>query len=111
MILLVIFLLTLISFNCFALAKANHYRDAFTVRPNQRISFLLTLAAWIIILLTVVLSYYQYQGYGVLLWCGFMAMSIVIITALISYKAIFIKWLFLFLLIITFIIGLFFLSY
>ena len=46
------FSLCLLSFNCFALAKYNHFKDVFKKRPTESQRKKLLLAAWISILLS-----------------------------------------------------------
>ena len=88
-----LFTLTLLSFIGFALAKNSHYRDVFSSRPSQQISILLTTASWIILLLTLGLCIYFSRGYGVLLWFGFMALAVLIVSYVLTVKPLYIKWL------------------
>ena len=88
-----ILILTLLSFTGFALAKNSPYKEVFAVRPTPRISLILTCSSWIMLLLTLGLSIHFYAGYGVLLWCGFMALSILIVSFLLAVKPLYIKWL------------------
>jgi len=74
------FSLCLFAFNGFALAKFNHFKDVFKKRPTelQRKQFLAI--AWISILLSLVLCVETQSGYSALLFCGFMSLSVLIIT-------------------------------
>ncbi|KPH65514.1 hypothetical protein AMS58_05520 [Pseudoalteromonas porphyrae] len=85
------FSLCLLAFNCFALAKFNHYRDVFKNRPTQKQSQRFIIAAWISILLSLVLSVAQNNGYGALLFCGYMALSLLILMIFYSFKASWVK--------------------
>ncbi|MFY8325149.1 DUF3325 domain-containing protein [Pseudoalteromonas sp. ZZD1] len=85
------FSLCLLAFNCFALAKFNHYRDVFKVRPTQKQSNQFVIAAWISILLSLVLSVVEHKGYGGLLFCGYMALSILLLMTFYSFKASWVK--------------------
>ncbi|MCQ8878263.1 DUF3325 domain-containing protein [Pseudoalteromonas shioyasakiensis] len=85
------FSLCLFAFNCFALAKFNHYRDVFKVRPTQTQSNQFVVVAWISILLSLVLSVVEYKGYGALLFCGYMALSVLILMIFYSFKTSWVK--------------------
>ena len=85
------FSLCLLAFNCFALAKFNHYRDVFKSRPTEKQSKQFLLVAWISILLSLILSVVYMHGYGVLLFCGYMALSILILMIFYSFKASWVK--------------------
>ncbi|WP_064435528.1 DUF3325 domain-containing protein [Pseudoalteromonas neustonica] len=85
------FSLCLLAFNCFALAKFNHYRDVFKNRPTKKQSQRFIIAAWISILLSLVLSVAQNNGYGALLFCGYMALSLLILMIFYSFKASWVK--------------------
>ena len=73
------FSLCFMAFNCFALAKFNHFREVFKKKltDKQRHSFLAT--GWITILLSLVLSVLSEGGYGALLFCGYMALSVLML--------------------------------
>jgi hypothetical protein len=79
MINLFLFSLCLLAFNSFALAKFNHFKDVFKKRPTKLQSKKLLLIAWISILLSLVLCVVTKGGYGALLFCGFMSLSVLII--------------------------------
>ncbi|MGB6138871.1 MAG: DUF3325 domain-containing protein [Pseudoalteromonas rhizosphaerae] len=83
--------LCLLAFNCFALAKFNHYRDVFKTRPSDKLSKQFLIVAWISILLSLVLSVVQHNGYGALLFCGYMALSVLILMIFYSFKASWVK--------------------
>ncbi|MBE0379941.1 MULTISPECIES: DUF3325 domain-containing protein [Pseudoalteromonas] len=85
------FSLCLLAFNCFALAKFNHYREVFKTRPNEKQSKQFLLAAWISILLSLVLSVVQHNGYGALLFCGYIAVSLLVLMIFYSFKASWVK--------------------
>ena len=85
------FSLCLLAFNCFALAKFNHYREVFKARPSEKQSKQFLLAAWISILLSLVLSVVQHHGYGALLFCGYIAVSLLILMIFYSFKASWVK--------------------
>lgn len=85
------FSLCLMAFNCFALAKFNHYRDVFKVRPTVKQSNRFIVLAWITILLSLVLSIVQHQGYGGLLFCGYMALSVLLLMIFYSFKTTWVK--------------------
>jgi len=73
------FSLCLFAFNSFALAKSAHFKTAFKIRPSQQQSNVLLIVAWISILLSLLLCVITQQGYGALLFCGFMSLSVLII--------------------------------
>ncbi|KPZ58257.1 DUF3325 domain-containing protein [Pseudoalteromonas sp. P1-25] len=73
------FSLCLLAFNGFALAKPAHFKTVFKTRPSEQQSNLLLIVAWISILLSLVFCVVAQQGYGALLFCGFMSLSVLII--------------------------------
>jgi len=77
---LLCFSLCLFAFNGFALAKPVHFKTVFTTRPSKLQSNLLLIVAWISILLSLLFCVVTQQGYGALLFCGFMGLSVLIIT-------------------------------
>ncbi|MDP2635648.1 MAG: DUF3325 domain-containing protein [Pseudoalteromonas sp.] len=85
------FSLCLLAFNCFALAKFNHYRDVFKARPSQKQSQQFLIAAWISILLSLLLCVIKHQGYGGLLFCGYMALSVLLLMIFYSFKPSWVK--------------------
>ncbi|WP_394189321.1 DUF3325 domain-containing protein [Pseudoalteromonas atlantica] len=86
------FSLCLLAFNCFALAKFNHYRDVFKTRPSQQQSQWFLISAWISILLSLLLCIVEHQGYGGLLFCGYMALSVLLLMIFYSFKATWVKY-------------------
>ena len=84
--------LCLLAFNCFALAKFNHYRDVFKTRPSDKLSKQFLIAAWISILLSLVLCIVTQGGYGALLFCGFMSLSVLIIMVFYNFLVSYVKW-------------------
>lgn len=86
------FSLCLLSFNCFALAKYNHFKDVFKKRPTESQRKKLLLAAWISILLSLVLCIVTQGGYGTLLFCGFMSLSVLIIMVFYNFLVGYVKW-------------------
>ena len=72
------FSLCLVAFNCFALAKFNHFKDVFNKRPTDQQRLILLSVAWISILLSLLLCVNQLQGYGGLQFCGYMTLSALI---------------------------------
>jgi hypothetical protein len=86
------FSLCLFAFNCFALAKFNHFKDVFKKRPTELQSKRLLLVAWISILLSLVLCVVIQSGYGGLLFCGFMSLSILITMVFYNFCIRFVKW-------------------
>ncbi|WP_404343344.1 DUF3325 domain-containing protein [Pseudoalteromonas mariniglutinosa] len=85
------FSLCLCAFNCFALAKFNHYRDVFQSRPSEKQSKLFLVVAWITILLSLVLCVLDQAGYGALLFSGYMALSVLILIILYSFTVTWVK--------------------
>ena len=85
MIELLCFILCIIAFSCFAHAKATHYRDIYGVRPNARLVSKILICAWISILLSLLLSIIDQAGYGALLFCGYMSLSVLILVVLFSF--------------------------
>jgi len=85
------FSLCFFGFNCFALAKFNHFRDVFKKKltEKQRNSFLLS--GWISILLSLVLCVLSDAGYGALLFCGYMALSVLMLMILYSFTVSWVK--------------------
>ncbi|WP_024599451.1 DUF3325 domain-containing protein [Pseudoalteromonas sp. TAE56] len=86
------FSLCLLSFNCFALAKFNHFKDVFNKRPTESQRKKLLLAAWISILLSLVLCIVTQGGYGALLFCGFTSLSVLIIMVFYNFLVGYVKW-------------------
>jgi len=86
------FSLCLLSFNCFALTKYNHFKDVFKKRPTEPQRKKLLLAAWISILLSLVLCIVTQGGYGALLFCGFMSLSVLIIMIFYNFLVDYVKW-------------------
>ena len=84
--------LCLLAFNCFALAKFNHYRGVFKTRPSDKLSKQFLIAAWISILLSLVLCIVTQGGYGALLFCGFMSLSVLIIMVFYNFLVSYVKW-------------------
>ena len=85
MITLLPFSLCLIAFNCFALAKYNHFKDVFNKRPTQPQRLILLSVAWISILLSLLLCVNQLQGYGGLEFCVYMTLSALIVMIFYSF--------------------------
>ncbi|MBH0059371.1 DUF3325 domain-containing protein [Pseudoalteromonas sp. SWXJZ94C] len=85
------FSLCLFSFNCFALAKFNHFKGVFKKRPTEPQCKKLLLAAWISILLSLVLFVATQGGYGALLFCGFMSLSVLIIMIFYNFLISYVK--------------------
>ncbi|MDK1288113.1 DUF3325 domain-containing protein [Pseudoalteromonas umbrosa] len=83
-------LLCFSAFYGFAMAKTAHYKSVFGVRPNQSITQRFSYGAWIIILLSFIVNLSQSIGYGSLMFCGQMALSVLVISLCMTYKA---KWL------------------
>lgn len=85
------FSLCFMAFNCFALAKFNHFREVFKKKltDKQRHSFLAT--GWITILLSLVLPVLSEGGYGALLFCGYMALSVLMLMILYSFTVSWVK--------------------
>lgn len=86
------FSLCLLSFNCFALTKYNHFKDVFKKRPTEPQRKKLLLAAWISILLSLMLCIVTQGGYGALLFCGFMSLSVLIIMIFYNFLVDYVKW-------------------
>jgi len=93
MINLFLFSLCLLAFNSFALAKFNHFKDVFKKRPTESQSKSLLFIAWISILLSLVLFVATQSGYGALLFCGFMSLSVLIILVFYNFLIGYVKWL------------------
>ena len=85
MIALLPFSLCLVAFNCFALAKFNHFKDVFKKRPTQQQRLILLSVAWISILLSLLLCVIEMQGYGTLQFCGLMTLSALIVMVFYSF--------------------------
>lgn len=85
MIALLPFSLCLLAFNCFALAKFNHFKDVFNKRPTQQQRLVLLSVAWISILLSLLLCVNELQGYGSLQFCGYMTLSALIVMIFYSF--------------------------
>ncbi|MBH0011493.1 MULTISPECIES: DUF3325 domain-containing protein [unclassified Pseudoalteromonas] len=86
------FSLCLFGFNGFALAKFNHFKDVFKKRPTELQSKSLLFIAWISILLSLVLCVTTQSGYGALLFCGFMSLSVLIIMVFYNFLVGYVKW-------------------
>ncbi|WP_213609985.1 DUF3325 domain-containing protein [Pseudoalteromonas sp.] len=91
MIALLPFSLCLIAFNCFALAKFNHFKDVFNKRPTKQQRLILLSIAWISILLSLLLCVNKLQGYGGLEFCGLMTLSALIVMVFYSFLVKFTK--------------------
>ena len=89
---LLFFSLCLFAFNCFALAKFNHFKDVFKKRPTELQSKKLLLIAWISILLSLVLCVVTQGSYGALLFSGFMSLSVLIIMVFYNFFVGFVKY-------------------
>ncbi|NWL17170.1 DUF3325 domain-containing protein [Pseudoalteromonas sp. Scap03] len=85
MIALLPFSLCLLAFNCFALAKFNHFKDVFNKRPTQQQRLVLLSVAWISILLSLLLCVNELKGYGGLQFCGYMTLSALIVMIFYSF--------------------------
>lgn len=85
------FSLSLLAFNAFALAKFNHFKEVFNKRPSNLQSNWLLLVAWISILLSGLLCVYYLGAYGVLQFCGFMSLSVLITMIFYNFAARFVK--------------------
>ncbi|MBE0361147.1 DUF3325 domain-containing protein [Pseudoalteromonas aliena] len=85
------FSLCLFAFNCFALAKFNHFKDVFKKRPTELQSKKLLLIAWISILLSLVFCVVTQGSYGALLFCGFMSLSVLIIMVFYNFLVGYVK--------------------
>ncbi|ESP92461.1 DUF3325 domain-containing protein [Pseudoalteromonas luteoviolacea] len=74
------------AFYAFAMAKTPHYKSVFGSRPSQKQTQQFKLAAWIIILLSFLVNLTQAIGYGSLMFCGQMALSVLLIALCVTYK-------------------------
>ncbi|MEC4087934.1 DUF3325 domain-containing protein [Pseudoalteromonas rubra] len=79
-------LLCLSSFTAFALAKTPHYKAVFGARPDQIQSKRYLLSAWIMLLLTLVIDINQAVGYGSLMFCGQMALAVLLMAVMLSFR-------------------------
>ncbi|KAF7781005.1 hypothetical protein PRUB_b0079 [Pseudoalteromonas rubra] len=79
-------LLCLSSFTAFALAKTPHYKAVFGTRPDQLKSKRYLLAAWIMLLLTLIVDISQAIGYGSLMFCGQMALAVLLLAVMLSFR-------------------------
>ncbi|ALU45717.1 DUF3325 domain-containing protein [Pseudoalteromonas rubra] len=79
-------LLCLSSFTAFALAKTPHYKAVFGTRPDQIQSKRYLLAAWIMLLLTLAVDISQAVGYGSLMFCGQMALAVLLLAIVLSFR-------------------------
>ncbi|MCO7187541.1 MULTISPECIES: DUF3325 domain-containing protein [unclassified Pseudoalteromonas] len=79
-------LLCFTSFMAFALAKTPHYKAVFGTRPEHALSQRYLVAAWIMLLLTLVIDVSQAVGYGSLMFCGQMALSVLLLATLLSFR-------------------------
>lgn len=80
------FSLCLLAFNGFSLEKLTHFRDVFNQKPAKWQSKCLIRLSWISILLSLWLSIVEFGAYGSLLFCGYMALSLLIIMVFYSFK-------------------------
>ncbi|MGO2075410.1 DUF3325 family protein [Pseudoalteromonas sp. AOP31-A2-14] len=101
------FSLCLLAFNGFSLAKFSHFRDVFNQKPAQWQSNWLVGFSWISILLSLCLSIVKFGAYGSLLFCGYMALSLLIIMAFYSFKRNLVKLMSICNLILILLVGLF----
>ncbi|KZN35761.1 DUF3325 domain-containing protein [Pseudoalteromonas luteoviolacea] len=79
-------LLCLSAFYAFAMAKTSHYKSVFGTRPSQKKSLYINNLGWIIILLSFVVNLSQAIGYGSLMFCGQMALSVTLIALCLTYQ-------------------------
>ncbi|KZN34043.1 hypothetical protein N480_22900 [Pseudoalteromonas luteoviolacea S2607] len=79
-------LLCLGAFYAFAMAKTAHYKSVFGTRPSQEQTKRFNLSGWIIILLSFIVNLSQAIGYGSLMFCGQMALSVLLIAVCLTYK-------------------------
>ncbi|MDK1310116.1 DUF3325 domain-containing protein [Pseudoalteromonas ardens] len=87
-------LLCLSSFTAFALAKTPHYKAVFGTRPDQIQSKRYLLAAWIMLLLTLAVDISQAVGYGSLMFCGQMALAVLLLAVVLSFRPSWVRSLF-----------------
>ncbi|KZN63490.1 hypothetical protein N473_16845 [Pseudoalteromonas luteoviolacea CPMOR-1] len=80
-------LLCFSAFYAFAMAKTSHYKSVFGSRPDQTLTQRFNYSAWIIILLSLSINLSQAIGYGSLMFCGQMALSVIIISLCMTYRA------------------------
>ena len=86
MIQLLAFLLCFMSFTGFALAKTSHYKAVFAVRVDTKLSQLILVFSWITLIASALASMWYQFGYGSLLFCGYMAISVLSIALILSYQ-------------------------
>ncbi|WP_442961702.1 DUF3325 domain-containing protein [Pseudoalteromonas sp. SMS1] len=79
-------LLCISAFYAFAMAKTAHYKSVFGTRPSQRRSQHINNFGWIIILLSFGVNLSQAIGYGSLMFCGQLALSVVLIAMCLTYQ-------------------------
>lgn len=85
------FSLCLLALNGFALTKFTHFRDVFSRRPTHSQQKQLLALSWISILLSLLLSVLHLGAYGSLLFCGYMAVSLLFIMFFYSFKVLWVK--------------------
>ncbi|MBQ4813271.1 DUF3325 domain-containing protein [Pseudoalteromonas luteoviolacea] len=79
-------LLCLGAFYAFAMAKTAHYKSVFGTRPNQVQTQRFNRSGWIIILLSFIVNLSQGVGYGSLMFCGQMALSVLLLAVCLTYQ-------------------------
>ncbi|MCG7535533.1 DUF3325 domain-containing protein [Pseudoalteromonas sp. OOF1S-7] len=79
-------LLCLGSFTAFALAKTPHYKAVYGTRPDQTLSQRYLITAWIMLLLTLGLNISQAVGYGSLMFCGQMALAVLLLGVILAFR-------------------------
>ncbi|QMW16664.1 MULTISPECIES: DUF3325 domain-containing protein [unclassified Pseudoalteromonas] len=85
------FSLCFLAFNCFSLAKFNHFRDVFKKKLTEKQRYRFLTIGWITILLSLGLSVMSEGGYGALLFCGYMALSVLMLMILYSFTVSWVK--------------------
>ncbi|KAF7764775.1 hypothetical protein PCIT_b0840 [Pseudoalteromonas citrea] len=85
MIQLLAFLFCFTSFTGFALAKSSHYKSVFGVRVDAKLSRHIRIVSWVCLLASALMSMWHQFGYGSILLCGYMAVSVMCLALLLSY--------------------------
>ncbi|RJE77026.1 hypothetical protein BGP78_01925 [Pseudoalteromonas sp. MSK9-3] len=83
---LLAFLLCFTGFTGFALAKSSHYRAVFAVRIDTKSSRHILIMSWVCLLASAVVSMWHQFGYGSVLFCGYMAVSVMCLALVLSYQ-------------------------
>ncbi|MCG9759640.1 MULTISPECIES: DUF3325 domain-containing protein [Pseudoalteromonas] len=80
------FLLCLLAFMGFAVAKPNHYKEVFGTRPKGNVTSQLTIASWLCLCGSLALALTTQGTYGSLEFIGYTTLAVLLLVVIFATK-------------------------